>query len=45
MNGCYITAEDVGTTPKDMEYIRMETEHVFIETGRPVEVIDVQRRF
>ncbi|WP_345156239.1 Glu/Leu/Phe/Val dehydrogenase [Pontibacter saemangeumensis] len=28
MNGCYITAEDVGTTPKDMEYIRMETEHV-----------------
>ena len=28
LNGSYITAEDIGTTPKDMEYIRMETEHV-----------------
>ncbi len=28
LNGKYITAEDVGTTIKDMEYIRMETEHV-----------------
>ncbi|HEY1024944.1 MAG TPA: Glu/Leu/Phe/Val dehydrogenase [Sphingobacteriaceae bacterium] len=28
LNGAYITAEDVGTSPKDMEYIRMETEHV-----------------
>ncbi|MCA9507287.1 MAG: Glu/Leu/Phe/Val dehydrogenase [Myxococcales bacterium] len=26
--GRYITAEDVGTTVKDMEWIRMETEHV-----------------
>jgi leucine dehydrogenase len=26
--GCYITAEDVGTTPADMEYVRMETRHV-----------------
>src|SRR6201985_3121543 len=28
MNGEFITAEDVGTNPRDMEYIRMETEHV-----------------
>lgn len=27
-NGEFIAAEDVGTNPKDMEYIRMETEHV-----------------
>lgn len=26
--GKYITAEDVGTTTKDMEYIKMETDHV-----------------
>ena len=26
--GRYITAEDVGTTVKDMEYVRMETKHV-----------------
>ena len=26
--GRYITAEDVGTTVKDMEYVRMETRHV-----------------
>ena len=32
LNGAFITAEDVGTSPKDMEYIRMETEHV---TGVP----------
>ena len=32
LNGAFITAEDVGTNPKDMEYIRMETEHV---TGVP----------
>lgn len=32
LNGSFITAEDVGTNPKDMEYIRMETEHV---TGVP----------
>ncbi|MBI1183043.1 leucine dehydrogenase [bacterium] len=28
LNGKYITAEDVGTTTKDMEYIAMETENV-----------------
>ncbi|RDV13790.1 Glu/Leu/Phe/Val dehydrogenase [Pontibacter diazotrophicus] len=28
LNGSFITAEDVGMTTKDMEYIRMETEHV-----------------
>lgn len=28
LNGKYITAEDVGTTTKDMEYIAMETESV-----------------
>ncbi|RFZ90643.1 Glu/Leu/Phe/Val dehydrogenase [Mucilaginibacter conchicola] len=32
LNGEFITSEDVGTTPRDMEYIRMETEHV---TGIP----------
>ncbi|MBC8984718.1 Glu/Leu/Phe/Val dehydrogenase [Pedobacter sp. N36a] len=32
MNGEFITAEDLGTTTKDMEYIRMETEYV---TGVP----------
>jgi len=32
MNGEFITAEELGTTTKDMEYIRMETEHV---TGVP----------
>ncbi len=28
LKGRYITAEDVGTSPDDMEYIAMETEHV-----------------
>ncbi|MCB0744572.1 MAG: Glu/Leu/Phe/Val dehydrogenase [Ignavibacteriales bacterium] len=28
LSGRYITAEDVGTTVKDMEYVLMETEHV-----------------
>lgn len=28
LNGKYITAEDVGTTTKDMEYIKMETDYV-----------------
>jgi leucine dehydrogenase len=32
LNGEFITAEDMGTTTKDMEFIRMETEHV---TGVP----------
>lgn len=28
LNGEFITAADVGTNPRDMEYIRMETQHV-----------------
>jgi len=32
LNGKYITAEDVGTSTKDMEYVSMETSHV---TGLP----------
>lgn len=28
LGGRYITAEDVGTSPADMEYIRLETKHV-----------------
>ena len=28
LSGKYITAEDIGTTTKDMEYIHMETNHV-----------------
>ncbi len=28
LGGKYITAEDVGMSPKDMEYIHMETDHV-----------------
>lgn len=28
LSGSFITSLDVGTTPKDMEYIRMETSHV-----------------
>jgi leucine dehydrogenase len=28
LNGKYITAEDIGTTMRDMEYIKMETDHV-----------------
>ncbi|NDC29882.1 MAG: Glu/Leu/Phe/Val dehydrogenase [Bacteroidetes bacterium] len=28
LNGKYITAEDVNTTTKDMEYVQMETSHV-----------------
>jgi leucine dehydrogenase len=28
LSGLYITAEDVGTTPADMEYVKMETRHV-----------------
>ncbi len=34
LGGCYITAEDVGTTPADMEYVRMETRHVAGLAGR-----------
>lgn len=32
LSGKYITAEDVGTSTKDMEYVKMETDHV---TGLP----------
>ncbi len=32
LGGKYITAEDVGMTPRDMEYVRMETKYV---TGIP----------
>ncbi len=32
--GRYITAEDVGTTPSDMEYVRSETRHVAGLAGR-----------
>lgn len=32
LNGKYITAEDVGTSTRDMEYVAMETKHV---TGLP----------
>jgi leucine dehydrogenase len=28
LNGRYITAEDVGTSPMDMEFVRLETNHV-----------------
>ena len=28
LNGRYITAEDVGTSPMDMEFVRLETDHV-----------------
>ncbi len=28
LGGRYITAEDVGTSPEDMEFVHMETEHV-----------------
>ncbi|RKY86827.1 leucine dehydrogenase [candidate division KSB1 bacterium] len=34
LGGRYITAEDVGTSVEDMEYVRMETDYV---TGIPVE--------
>lgn len=33
LSGRYITAEDVGISTKDMEYVKMETDHV---TGIPV---------
>ena len=32
LNGKYITAEDVGTSTREMEYVAMETKHV---TGLP----------
>lgn len=34
LGGRYITAEDVGTSPEDMEYVAMETEHVVGMLGR-----------
>ncbi len=48
LGGRYITAEDVGTSPGDMEYIREETEHVVGLAGRsgdpsPVTALGVYR--
>ena len=34
LKGRYITAEDVGTSPEDMEFVRMETDHVAGLMGR-----------
>ncbi len=34
LDGRYITAEDVGTSPDDMEFVHMETEHVVGMVGR-----------
>ena len=34
LKGCYITAEDVGTSPADMEIVRGETQHVAGLLGR-----------
>jgi leucine dehydrogenase len=34
LNGRYITAEDVGTSPDDMEFVAMETDHVVGLHGR-----------
>lgn len=34
LNGRYITAEDVGTSPDDMEFVAMETDHVVGLLGR-----------
>ncbi len=34
LGGRYITAEDVGTSPEDMEFVRMETRHVVGLLGR-----------
>ncbi len=34
LSGRYITAEDVGTSPDDMEFVSMETEHVVGLIGR-----------
>ncbi|HVM43218.1 MAG TPA: Glu/Leu/Phe/Val dehydrogenase [Gemmatimonadales bacterium] len=34
LKGRYITAEDVGTSPADMDYIKLETEHVVGLQGR-----------
>ncbi len=34
LGGRYITAEDVGTTPEDMEFVHMETAHVAGIPGR-----------
>jgi len=34
LKGRYITAEDVGTSPEDMEFVHMETEHVVGMLGK-----------
>jgi leucine dehydrogenase len=48
LKGRYITAEDVGTSPVDMDYIHLETQHVVGLQGRsgdpsPVTAIGVYR--
>ena len=48
LGGRYITAEDVGTSPGDMEFIRQETDHVVGLAGRsgdpsPVTALGVYR--
>jgi leucine dehydrogenase len=35
LGGRYITAEDVGTSVDDMEFVRMETDSVVGSTGDP----------
>jgi leucine dehydrogenase len=34
LNGRYITAEDVNTSTKDMDYVNMETDHVLGLEGK-----------
>lgn len=34
LSGCYIAGEDVGTSPRDMDYISMETRHVAGTTNK-----------
>src|ERR671934_1668448 len=35
LGGRYVTAEDVGTTVEDMDYVKMETDYVTGVAGRP----------
>ena len=41
LGGRYITAEDVGTSPEDMEFIKLETDHV---AGLPGALAAIPRR-
>src|SRR4029079_4164051 len=38
LGGRYITAEDVGTSTADMDFVHMETDYVTRFTGRPREL-------